>query len=99
MTRDPLQHRPDHEWFFATMRDITATTCRYQREDTGQIGGPIAYQRLRAVEVVAVENDGGDNATDHLHDRHSPPPEGTRCAVLIVGGRMEAGMAFPEIIS
>lgn len=87
--------------FFAVMAEpITATTCRYVREDNGQLGGPIAYQRLRAAELVAETNDGGDNANDHTHTRHPTlPAAGSRCLVVITNGAMQSGMAFPETLS
>lgn len=74
---DPLYPNvPKAECFFATMIDITTTTCRYVRESNGRVGGPIGYQ----------------------HTPGFTPPDQTRCAVLIVDGQMDAGMAFPQII-
>ena len=98
MNLTPIQPAPPpFELFFAAMADVGATTCRYVREDNGHVGGPIRYQRLRDVDTVAATDDGSGA---HLHDRHpTPPANGTRCLVVVVGGDLDGAMAFPEILT
>lgn len=65
-------------------------TCTYVLDDQDdRIRGPALYLRTGSPTASAAGPD------SHSHARPAPPPEGTPCLVVLIGGSFEAAFVIP----